>query len=56
MQQAGSTLEPYHAKDGEFAELHTGIESKETMIKAEEGKNAMRTWLLRLVGFVVVVS
>lgn len=53
-QQAGSTLEPYHAKDGDFAELHTGIESKETMIKAEQGKNAMQTWILRLVGFIVM--
>lgn len=53
--QVSKTFEPYSAKaGGEILMLSYGTLSAGQMFKSAEEENAMLTWLLRLVGFVVM--
>lgn len=54
--QTGDTFEPYVAKAGGSIELlQMGIQSSAAMIQKAQESNAMLTWILRLVGFVVML-
>lgn len=54
-QQAGDTLRPFPTKSGDaLIRLREGNMSGQAMIKAAEGENATLTWILRLVGFVLM--
>jgi len=53
-QQIGDTFAPYQTKNGTIAELRTGIHSQEEMYESARSANAMTTWLLRLLGLVVM--
>ncbi len=53
--QQGNTIVPYQTKSGDsLALLYTGQKSADEMFKAEQAKNSMITWILRLVGFVIM--
>lgn len=54
--QVGNTFEPYRAKAGGSLELlETGVCTAEAMIQAAQDSNRMLTWILRLVGYVVML-
>jgi hypothetical protein len=53
--QVKNTFEPYHAKAGDAIELlEPGTLSAETMFKKAQEQNAMFTWILRLIGFLLM--
>ena len=53
--QRGGRLEPYHAEaGGDIALVSYGQKSAEQMFQAARTANAMLTWILRLVGFVLL--
>jgi hypothetical protein len=53
--QVGDTFESWTSSTGtSIFELQPGAKSKEEMVKTMEGKNATLTWVLRLVGFVLM--
>jgi len=52
--QTKSTFEPYPAKTGEVLLAQVGTFSAEAMFKQAEEENAMITWIIRGVGFVVI--
>jgi hypothetical protein len=53
--QIGSTFEPYSAKNGRLIELlQTGAASADSMVQAAQAENKMFTWILRLVGFIMM--
>lgn len=53
--QVGSTFEPYRAKAGATVDLQrTGIASADEMFAAAKESNTMMTWILRVVGFVLM--
>src|SRR5262249_27727473 len=55
--QYGETLEPFQTKAGDpLFELRMGEMSGAEMIKAAESENATLTWLLRLVGFILMAA
>lgn len=54
--QIGNTFEPYQSKvGGTFERLQLGIHSAETMIEQAKAENKMLTWILRLVGFILML-
>ncbi|MBN2434348.1 MAG: TMEM43 family protein [Spirochaetes bacterium] len=54
-QQQGNRLSSYSAKSGKsIFLLDSGIKSKDEMITAAKDANAMMTWILRLVGFLMM--
>jgi hypothetical protein len=54
--QAGDTFEPYVAQAGGTIELlQMGTHSSETMFAEAQASNRMLTWILRLVGFVLML-
>ena len=55
-QQVGDTFEPYVTKVGESLELlETGTKTSKAMFQTAISKNATLTWILRLVGFILMV-
>lgn len=53
--QVGNTFEPYHTKAGGDIELlQTGVYTAAAMIQTAQESNNVLTWILRLVGFVVM--
>jgi hypothetical protein len=55
--QVGDTFEPYTAKSGSTLDmLVVGSKSSQEMFAAEEQTNAATTWILRLVGFVLMAA
>jgi len=55
--QVGNSFEPYLTQaSGTIELLQVGAHSAEAMIKAAEASNRMMTWLLRLVGFVLMMG
>ena len=53
--QIGDTFEPYHAKAGGTIEMLTaGEQSAESMFQQAQAANVTMTWILRLVGFIVM--
>ena len=56
-QQKGNSFQPYHAKAGDDVNLlEAGTHSAEEMFKAAQDANRMLTWILRIVGFVVMAT
>ena len=54
--QVGESFEPYRAKVGGTIELlQTGIHSADAMIERAQQSNKILTWVLRVVGFVVML-
>ncbi len=54
-QQKGNSFQPYHAKAGDDVNLlETGDRSAEEMFQAAQDRNRALTWILRVVGFVVM--
>ncbi|MCL2074788.1 MAG: TMEM43 family protein [Marinilabiliaceae bacterium] len=52
----GSTFEKYIAKNGkEFARLAMGQKSAHNMFEEAHAENSMITWLLRIIGIIVIV-
>ncbi len=55
--QNGDTFEPYTAKSGSTLEmLQLGTKSKDQMFSEEEQANETMTWILRLVGFIMMAA
>ena len=55
--QKGKTFEPYATKAGGTIELlQTGVRTAAEMIQKAQADNTMMTWILRLVGFVVMMA
>lgn len=55
--QVGNSFEPYLTQaSGTIELLQVGAHSAEAMIKAAEASNRMMTWLLRLIGFVLMMG
>jgi hypothetical protein len=55
--QAGKTFTPYATKAGGTIELlQTGVHTATEMIQKAQAENNMLTWILRLVGFVVMLA
>ena len=53
--QVGSTFEPYQTSAGnDISMLKMGTQSPETMFEAAISGNALVTWVLRVVGFVIM--
>ncbi|HXT22032.1 MAG TPA: TMEM43 family protein [Thermoanaerobaculia bacterium] len=53
--QRGGRLEPYHAEaGGDIALVSYGAKSAEQMFQAARTANAMLTWILRFVGFILL--
>lgn len=53
--QSGSTFKPYQAKAGGSIELlQLGVHSAESMFASAQRSNTLLTWVLRVVGFVVM--
>lgn len=55
-QQAGNTIIPWQSKNGTIYMLHNGLNSSAQMFTSAERGNAITTWILRLVGFVLIFS
>ena len=54
--QVGNTFGPYHTKAGGDIELlQAGVHTGEAMIQTVQASNSMLTWILRLVGFIVML-
>lgn len=54
-QQTGKSLQPYQTEAGDALQrLQMGTHSKEAMFEAAEAENAMKTWIIRLVGFLMM--
>lgn len=54
-QQKGTSFQPYHAKAGDDVNLlETGTHSAEEMFQAAQDANRVLTWILRVVGFVLM--
>jgi hypothetical protein len=55
--QIANTFEPYRAKNGRLMELvETGTVSADTMVENAQKSNQLVTWLLRLLGFVLMFA
>ncbi len=53
--QVGNTFEPYKTESGdELVMLEQGILSADAMFKQAEETNALLTWVLRIVGFIIM--
>lgn len=53
--QIGNTFEPWRSGSGkDFERLEVGTMSAEAMVGKMEGENTIRTWILRLVGFLLM--
>jgi hypothetical protein len=56
-QQQGESFVPYVAKNGRTIELvYDGIKTSEEMFASEASKNSIMTWVLRLVGFLLMFA
>lgn len=56
-QQQGNSFVPYVTKNGRTIELvYDGIQSAEQIFASEESKNTWLTWILRLVGFLLMFA
>ncbi len=56
-QVAGDTFEPFTAKNGySLSTLEMGTVGMETMFANEKAKNNMMKWILRLIGFLLVLA
>ncbi len=54
-QQSGNTLVPYQSKAGPTLErLQMGAHSKDAMFEQAQAENKTRTWIVRVVGFVIM--
>jgi hypothetical protein len=54
--QVGNTFEPYQTKaGGNIGLLKMGVLSAETMIQQAQASNKVLTWILRLVGFILML-
>ena len=54
--QVSNTFEPYHAKAGGTIELlEPGIHSADAMFQQAQKSNTLLTWVLRVVGFIVML-
>ncbi len=53
-QQAGNTLTTYTTKTGTYSKLTSGVKSAEEILLSDKKANAMATWLLRLLGFLLM--
>ncbi|RMD77050.1 MAG: hypothetical protein D6820_11985 [Lentisphaerae bacterium] len=54
--QEGNKIVPYQTKSGQsIALLYMGTKSAADIFKAEEKKNEMFTWVLRIVGFLIMM-
>jgi hypothetical protein len=55
--QTGKTFTPYATKAGGTIELlQTGVHTAAEMIQKAQADNSMMTWILRLVGFVLMLA
>lgn len=55
--QIANTFEPYWTKNGRIMELlETGIVSPDTMVENAQKGNQLMTWLLRLLGFILMIA
>ncbi len=55
-QQRGQSLKPYSAKEGgDIALLSYGAKTSEEMFDAAKAGNATLTWVLRMIGFVIIM-
>lgn len=54
-QQHGNTLIPYETKNGKLLLQSEGIQSAEAMFEAAHKANKMFAWIIRLVGFFVIL-
>lgn len=53
----GNTFRPYHTKNGsDDTFVHAGTKTLEQMVQSEEEGNTMLTWILRLIGLVLVCA
>jgi hypothetical protein len=53
--QIANTFEPYRSKNGQLTELlETGTVSADAMVKTAQQNNQFLTWLLRLLGFILM--
>jgi hypothetical protein len=53
-QQQGATFVPFQTKHGAIAELRTGLHSQEEMYASARSANRMLTWILRILGLVIM--
>jgi len=54
--QVRNTFEPYHTKAGGTIELlQTGVHTADAMLQKEQESNTQLTWILRLVGFLLML-
>jgi len=53
--QVSNTFEPFKMKDGDIQLLQVGTLSADAMFKQAEEENQMLTWILRLVGFLMMM-
>lgn len=53
-QMVGDTFQPYKAKDGTVEEFRMGIVSQEAILEKAKADNVVMTWVLRLVGLIVM--
>ena len=53
-EQSGETIKAHKTPSGEFYEVRTGLMTAEEVFKAAEDENAMLTWILRGLGFLMI--
>ena len=53
-EQSGETIKAHKTPSGEFYEVRTGLMTAEEVFKKAEEENAMLTWILRIVGFLMI--
>ena len=55
-QQTGNTLTSYTTKTGSLSMLTSGVKSADEMFTSAQKANKMMTWILRLIGFLVMYA
>ena len=53
-EQSGETIKAHKTPSGEFYEVRTGLMTAAEVFKAAEDENAMLTWILRGLGFLMI--
>ena len=53
-EQSGDTIKAHKTPSGEFYEVRTGVMTAAEVFKAAEDENAMLTWILRGLGFLMI--
>jgi hypothetical protein len=53
-EQSGETIKAHKTPSGEFYEVRTGLMTAAEVFKAAEDENAMLTWILRALGFLMI--